>query len=56
MPLFILISGYLTKHPDNQQPRQMWKSVGKIFIVLLIFQAISIFRFYYLRGDFIQPL
>ena len=56
MPLFILISGYLTKHPDNQQPRQMWKSVGKIFIVLLIFQAISILRFYYLRGDFIQPL
>ena len=32
MPLFILISGYLTKHPDRQTPQQMWKSVGKILV------------------------
>ena len=56
MPLFILISGYLTKHPDRQTPQQMWKSVGKILVTLLIFQVISILRFYYLRGDILQPI
>ena len=56
MPLFILISGYLTKHPDRQTPQQMWKSVGNILVTLLIFQVISILRFYYLRGDILQPI
>ena len=56
MPLFILISGYLTKHPDRQTPRQMWKSVGNILVTLLIFQVISILRFNYLRGDILQPI
>ena len=56
MPLFILISGYLTKHPDNQQPRQMWKGVGNIMVTLFIFQAITSFRIYLYSGDVLMSL
>ncbi len=56
MPLFILISGYLTKHPDNQQPRQMWKGVGNIMVPLFIFQAISSLRIYLYKGDVFMSL
>lgn len=56
MPLFILISGYLTKHPDRQQPRDMWKSVGNIMITLLIFQCISSLRIYIYHGDVLMSL
>lgn len=50
MPLFILISGYLTKHPSQQSPAQMWKSVGKIALTLLIFQVIAAIRVCVLEG------
>jgi len=51
MPLFILISGYMTKHPDRQQPREMWKSLGKIMLTLLIFQSITSLRMIFLDVD-----
>lgn len=44
MPLFILISGYLTKSPERQSTRDMWRGVGKIFITLMIFQFLDCFR------------
>ena len=47
MPLFILISGYVTKNPAEQTPRQMWSRVGNIFITLVIFQLITICRAYH---------
>lgn len=50
MPLFILISGYVTKNPAEQTPRQMWSRVGNIFITLVIFQLITIFRAYVDHG------
>ena len=47
MPLFILISGYLTKHPSQQRPAEMWKGVWKIALTLLVFQVIAAFRVYF---------
>lgn len=46
MPLFILISGYVTKNPAEQTPRQMWSRVGNIFITLVIFHLLSVLRRY----------
>lgn len=56
MPLFILISGYLTKHPDQQSPGKMWKSVGNIMVTLLIFQFITSLRIYLYHGDVMMSL
>lgn len=56
MPLFILISGYVTKHPDNQQPRDMWKTVGNIMVTLIIFQFITSLRIYLYHGDVLTSL
>ncbi len=44
MPLFILVSGYLTKNPDEQRSKDMWRGVGNIFITLLVFQFITALR------------
>ena len=41
MPLFILISGYLTKAPDRQSPREMWHSILNLFITLVVFHLLS---------------
>jgi fucose 4-O-acetylase-like acetyltransferase len=56
MPLFILISGYVTKHPESQQPRDMWKTVGNIMVTLIIFQFISSLRIYLYHGDVLSSL
>lgn len=47
MPLFIIISGYLTKNPAEQSARDMWRGVGNIAITLIIFQALSVIRLYF---------
>jgi len=44
MPLFILISGYLTKSPEQQTPNRMWRGVLNIFITLVVFQVITALR------------
>ena len=51
MPLFILISGYLTKNPAQQRPREMWSRVGNIFITLLVFQLLTSLRIYVRYND-----
>lgn len=51
MPLFILISGYVTKRPDQQTARQLWKGVLTIFIPTVIFHALSTTRIYLSDGD-----
>ena len=56
MPLFILISGYLTKHPDKQSPRDMWKSVGNIFLTIVIFQFLFALRVHYVNGGFMEVM
>lgn len=56
MPLFILISGYVTKHPESQQPRDMWKTVGNIMVTLIIFQFITSLRIYLYHGDVLTSL
>lgn len=53
MPLFILISGYLTKSPDQQDARSMWKSVGNLFVTLAIFHLYFSLRFYFRTGVFL---
>ncbi|MBQ6080681.1 MAG: acyltransferase family protein [Muribaculaceae bacterium] len=40
MPLFILLSGYLTKPPESQKSKDMWCGVLKIFVPLIIFHLI----------------
>lgn len=56
MPLFILISGYLTKHPSQQEPLQMWKGVGNILVTLVIFHLLSACCTYLRYGIFLEPL
>ena len=56
MPLFILISGYLTKSPGKQPAGKMWKGVLEIFITLVIFQLLSAVRVYFYGGDFVKAL
>lgn len=56
MPLFILISGYVTKHPESQRPRDMWKTVGNIMVTLIIFQFITSLRIYLYHGDVLTSL
>jgi len=52
MPLFILISGYLTKNPDQQSAQGMWKGVLRIFIPLVIFHVLSSIRVSLTGGSF----
>ena len=40
MPLFILVSGYLTRSPEQQPASDMWRSVLNILITLGIFQLL----------------
>jgi len=57
MPLFILISGYVTKRPDQQSASAMWKGILNILIPLLIFQVLTALRLYlYHNEDFISSL
>ena len=56
MPLFILISGYFTKHPSQLTPHDMWQGVGKIFLTLVIFHLLNCVRFYLTFGSFTAPL
>ena len=55
MPLFILISGYVTKNPAEQTPRQIWSRVGNIFITLVIFHLLSVLRRYF-QDDTYNPI
>ena len=41
MPLFILISGYFTKSPEQQTSREMWRGVLNLAITLVIFQLLN---------------
>lgn len=56
MPLFVLISGYVTKNPDQQPSSTLWKGVGNIFITILVFQLISSLRTYLRFGEFTTTL
>ena len=56
MPLFILISGYLTKNPEEQPAREMWRGVGNIFITLVIFQLITAIRKHFQDDEFLTTL
>ena len=52
MPLFILISGYLTKNPDEQSAGDMWRGVMRIAIPLVIFHVLTALRFHVTGGNF----
>lgn len=53
MPLFILISGYLTKTPQQQRPREMWLGILRIALPLVIFHLISSVRGWCITGKFL---
>lgn len=56
MPLFIFISGYLTKDPRKQSPSHMWNSVKNIALALIIFQVIRCAINLALGGELIATL
>lgn len=56
MPLFILLSGYLTKPPEQQAPRDMWRGVLNLMVIAVIFHLIYVFRVYALGGDYTKVL
>ena len=57
MPLFILVSGYLTKSPDSQQAKDMWRGVLRILVPLLIFHLIyCASKLYQFGGNYITYL
>ena len=56
MPLFILISGYLTKHPSQQSASHMWRGVGRIAVTLVIFQVLVSIRVQCMGGHFLAAM
>ena len=54
MPLFTLISGYLTKSREQEPPRVMWRRILDIAATLLMFQAISVFWVWIDGGNYIR--
>lgn len=50
MPLFILLSGYLTKPAEQQDSRQLWRSALALFVTTVIFHLLSSFRIIYREG------
>ena len=56
MPLFILISGYFTKRPDQQTPREMWRGVLNLTITLAIFQVLNCIYVYFAGRDVIMAM
>ncbi len=56
MPLFILISGYLTKHPAEQTSSKMWHGVANIFIPLIIFSLLVSVRDHLMGRQFMTAI
>lgn len=56
MPLFILLSGYFTKHPSQNTASNLWRGVGNLFITLVIFHVLASYRIYLIVNEFIAPL
>ena len=56
MPLFILISGYLTRPSHEQNERKLWRGIINIFIVVVIFQFFNMLRHLPLGKDPIKML
>ena len=56
MPLFILISGYLTRHPSQQTAGEMWRGVANVFIILVIFHVLSWIMVYFYQGNVLRAM
>lgn len=54
MPLFIVISGYLTKSREQEPPRVMWRRILDITATLLMFHAISCIWVIAEGGDYVK--
>jgi fucose 4-O-acetylase-like acetyltransferase len=54
MPLFILISGYLTHSPEQEPPRVMWRRILDIFVTLITFHVISVLWVVIDHGDYVR--
>lgn len=50
MPLFILISGYLTKPRQQQSSDSLFRSLGNLFVTLIIFHIINSITRYLVTG------
>lgn len=56
MPLFILISGYFTKSPEQQTAREMWHSALNLAITLMVFQLLNCLWVIYAGRDFVEAM
>ena len=56
MPLFILISGYLTRQPTQQTAGEMWRGVANVFIILVIFHVLSWIMVYFYQGNVLRAI
>ena len=53
MPLFILISGYLTKPPQQQSSGSLFRSLGNLLVTLIIFHIYYFFLLFSLYSPII---
>lgn len=56
MPLFILISGYLTKPSSQQSERKMWRNVLNLMVTIVIFHLLTACRLYITGKDPVEGL
>ena len=56
MPLFILVSGYFTKSPEQQTARDLWRGVLNIAITLAVFQLLNSIWVSFAGRDFFKAL
>ena len=51
MPLFILLSGYLTKPADQQVGSKLWKNAAVLLVTIVIFHLLSVTRQVLMNGQ-----
>ncbi|MBR5685582.1 MAG: acyltransferase family protein [Muribaculaceae bacterium] len=56
MPLFILISGYLTKPASQQSEGKLWRGVLDLMVTIVIFQLLTACRLYLTGKDPVEGL
>lgn len=56
MPLFVLLSGYLTRPRHQLSQQQLWRGTGNLLVTIVIFQLFAMIRHLPLGGDPIAML
>lgn len=56
MPLFILISGYFTKPPEQQTSQSLWRGVLNLTVTLIVFHLLNCLWVSYAGRDFVTAM